>query len=160
VLVYRAYFAKAPKEGYGRYKTVRLDTTPPDRPAIDEAFMVPFGGAAPAVKNALLIRRVYAHVWDNTGGPGRGLPGLLRPRPVQSHGPPCTAEPLTREAYHNSRWIAEPLPSVRLLPGEWTVACAVIVGAASRAVDQPQPPAYILAGGHRDGGGRRDRLVQ
>jgi acetyl-CoA acetyltransferase len=63
-------------------------------------------------------------------------------------------KPLTRDAYHNSRWISEPLHLFDCCQ-ESDGACAIIVSSASRAVDQPQPPAYILAavtGMEADGG--------
>lgn len=151
VLVYRA-ICQGTEGRYGRYNGPAR-YSPPGPAAIDEAFMVPFGAAAPTVKNALLIRRFmtqfdisqeamaeislacYAHA-------------QLNPRAVM-----C-GKPLTREAYHASRWIAEPLHLYDCCQ-ESDGACAVIVSSAEVAMDLAQPPAWIRAAvtGMDQGGG-------
>jgi acetyl-CoA acetyltransferase len=62
--------------------------------------------------------------------------------------------PLTREQYHASRYIAEPLHLYDCCQ-ESDGACAVIISAADRAADLPNKPAYILAAvtGMNAGGG-------
>lgn len=119
----------------------------------EQAYLTPFGAAAPVVRNALIGRRfmhdhgiaqdtlaeislaAYAHAQHN-------------PRAVM-HG-----RPLSREAYHASRWIAEPLHLFDCCQ-ESDGACAVVVTSRERARDLAQPPAFILGGavGIQPGGG-------
>ena len=119
----------------------------------EQAYLTPFGAAAPVVRNALIGRRfmhdhgivqdtlaeislaAYAHAQHN-------------PRAVM-HG-----RPLSRDAYHASRWIAEPLHLFDCCQ-ESDGACAVVVTSRERARDLAQPPAFILGGavGIQPGGG-------
>jgi acetyl-CoA acetyltransferase len=136
VLVFRALHQGA--EGrYGQYAGGGAAVN-------DAAFTVPFGAAMPVVKNALLtaafLRRhkisqealadialaSYAHAQHN-------------PRAIMY------GKPLTREAYHASRWIAEPLHLYDCCQ-ESDGACAIIVSSGAAARDGRQPPAYLLAG--------------
>jgi acetyl-CoA acetyltransferase len=145
VLVYRAI--NQGNEGrYGRFSGG-------SQAAQNQAFLVPFGAATAVVKNALLINQYmrdhgisqealadislasYAHAQSN-------------PRAVMY------GRPLTREAYHASRWIAEPLHLYDCCQ-ESDGACAVIISRADRARDLPNRPAYVLAAvtGMRPDGG-------
>lgn len=110
----------------------------------EEAYRAPFGAGVPAVWNAILTKRFmhdyavsqealaeialacYAHAQRN-------------PRAVMY------GRPLTREAYHNSRWITEPFHLFDCCQ-ESDGACALVLTSAERARDLRRPPAYILAG--------------
>lgn len=145
VVVYRAI--NQGREGrYGRSRG-------PAVAAGEEAYRAPFGAAVPAIWNALLTTRFmhdyaisqdalaeialacYAHAQRN-------------PRAVMY------GRPLTREAYHNSRWIAEPFHLFDCCQ-ESDGACALIITSAESARGLRRPPAYILAGasGMESGGG-------
>jgi acetyl-CoA acetyltransferase len=123
----------------------RFGQARPSGPATDEAaYLTPFGAAAPVVRNALLTARfmhlyrippdalaeislaAYAHAQRN-------------PRAVM-HG-----RPLTREAYHASRLIAEPFHLFDCCQ-ENDGAAAVVITSSDRARDLRRPPAYILTG--------------
>jgi acetyl-CoA acetyltransferase len=141
VLVYRA-ISQGTEGRYGRYN-VPGRYNAPGPSAIDEAFMVPFGGAAATVKNALLIKR-FMHDY-NISQEALAEISLACYEHAQSNPRAIMyGRPLTREAYHASRWIAEPLHLYDCCQ-ESDGACAIIVSAADRAVDQPNRPAYILA---------------
>lgn len=108
------------------------------------AYLSPFGAAAPVVRNALLAARfladhglscdplaeislaAYAHAQRN-------------PRAVMY------GRPLTREAYDDSRVIAEPFHLFDCCQ-ENDGACAVVVTSTERARDLRQPPAVIVGG--------------
>jgi acetyl-CoA acetyltransferase len=145
VVVYRAI--NQGREGrYGRSRG-------PSVAAGEEAYRAPFGAAVPAIWNALLTKRFmhdyavsqdalaeialacYAHAQHN-------------PRAVMY------GRPLTREAYHNSRWIAEPFHLFDCCQ-ENDGACALVLTSGEHARDLRKPPAYILAGasGMESGGG-------
>jgi acetyl-CoA acetyltransferase len=141
VLVYRA-ICQGTEGRYGRYNAPgRYNPAGPS--ATDEAFMVPFGAAVAAVKNALLIKRfMHEHGISQEALADISLAcyehAQSNPRAIMY------GRPLTREAYHASRWIAEPLHLYDCCQ-ESDGACAIIVSPADRALDQPNPPAYILA---------------
>jgi acetyl-CoA acetyltransferase len=145
VLVFRALHQGA--EGrYGRYQG-------PGRAAGQAAYLVPFGAAMPAVKNALLIRRFM----DRYGISQEALAEIaLASYEHAQHNPRAVmyGRPLTREAYHNSRWIAEPLHLYDCCQ-ESDGACAIVMSPSDRAADMPNKPAYILAAvtGMGKGGG-------
>jgi acetyl-CoA acetyltransferase len=135
------------REGrYGRYNGA-------DRVGKQDAFLVPFGAAMPVVKNALLIKK-FMHQY---GISQEALAEIaLASYGHAQHNPRAVmyGKPLTREAYHASRWIAEPLHLYDCCQ-ENDGACAVIVSSAERAADAPSVPAYLLAGASgmdRDGG--------
>jgi len=146
VLVYRAI--NQGNEGrYGRFQGG-------DHAAQQQAFLVPFGAATAVVKNALLISQFMRdHGISQEALADISLASYahaqLNPRAVM-HG-----KPLTREQYHASRWIAEPLHLYDCCQ-ESDGACAVIVSRADRAADLPNRPAYVLAAvtGMNPGGGR------
>lgn len=131
---------------YGRYNAA-------GRPEKGEAFLVPFGAAMPVVKNALLIKR-FMH---DHGVTQEALASIALASYEHAQSNPRAVmygKPLTREAYHLSRWIAEPLHLYDCCQ-ESDGACAVILSSASQARSLRQKPAYVLAGAtgmERDGG--------
>jgi acetyl-CoA acetyltransferase len=141
VLVYRAI--NQGEEGrYGRYQVPGpYNAAGPS--GTDEAFMVPFGGAVAVIKNALLIKR-FMHEY---GVSQEALAEISLTCYEHAQSNPRAlmyGKPLTREMYHASRWIAEPLHLYDCCQ-ENDGACAIIVSSGERAVDQPQRPAYIAA---------------
>jgi acetyl-CoA acetyltransferase len=151
VLVYRA-ICQGTEGRYGRYNgPARYSPSGPS--GIDEAFMVPFGAAAPTVKNALLIRR-FMHEHDITQEALADISLACYAHAQSNPRAIMYGKPLTREAYHRSRWIAEPLHLYDCCQ-ESDGACAIIVSSAEQAVDLAQPPAHILAAvtGMEPGGG-------
>jgi acetyl-CoA acetyltransferase len=145
VVVFRSLHQGA--EGrYGRYNQTA-------RPARGDAFLVPFGAAMPVVKNALLIKK-FMHTY---GISQEALADIALADYFHAQRNPRAVmygRPLTREAYHASRWIAEPLHLYDCCQ-ESDGACAVIVSSAEQARDLRRPPAWILAGatGMHPGGG-------
>ena len=145
VIVFRSLHQGA--EGrYGRYNQNA-------RPTRDQAFLVPFGAAMPVVKNALLARKfMHTHGISQEALADIALADYFHaqrnPRAVMY------GKPLTREAYHASRWIAEPLHLYDCCQ-ESDGACAVIVSSGDQARSLRQPPAWLLAGatGMESGGG-------
>ena len=141
VLVYRA-LCQGSEGRYGRYNgPPRYSPSGPS--ALDDAFMVPFGGAAPVVKNALLATS-FMHKY---GISQEALADVSLACYEHAQSNPLAimyGRPLTRQAYHGSRFIAEPLHLYDCCQ-ESDGACAVILSAAERAVDQPQLPVYVLA---------------
>jgi acetyl-CoA acetyltransferase len=153
VIVYRGI--NQGREGrFGRVEHGRFDrassTPSASRPLYrdlvvsgEHAYDIPYGGGAPVVWNALRSMKFmhkygisqdqlaeialadYAHAQRN-------------PRAVMY------GRPLTREQYHNSRWIAEPFHLYDCCQ-ENDGACAVVVSSAERALDGPAKPAFILA---------------
>ena len=126
---------------FGRFGQARG----PNRVAGGQAYTSPYGLVTPAQNCAIQTRRFmyeygisqealaeislasYAHAQRN-------------PRAVR-HG-----RPLTREDYHNSRWIVEPFHLFDCCQ-ENDGAAAVILTTAERASDLPRPPAYIKSTG-------------
>ena len=145
VVVFRSLHQGA--EGrYGRYNQTA-------RPTRGDAFLVPFGAAMPVVKNALLTRKfMHTHGISQEALADIALADYFHaqrnPRAVMY------GKPLTREAYHASRWIAEPLHLYDCCQ-ESDGACAVILSSADQSRDLRQPPAWLLAGatGMNSGGG-------
>jgi acetyl-CoA acetyltransferase len=145
VLVYRAI--NQGNEGrYGRFQGG-------SHASQKDAFLVPFGAATAVVKNALLISRYMRdHGITQEALADISLASYahaqLNPRAVMY------GKPLTREQYHASRWIAEPLHLYDCCQ-ESDGACAIIISRADRAVDMPNKPAFILAAvtGMRASGG-------
>ncbi len=123
----------------------RFGQARPSGAATEEAaYLTPFGAAAPVVRNALLTTSfmhryrisqealaeislaAYAHAQRN-------------PRAVMY------GRPLSRQAYHASRVIADPFHLFDCCQ-ENDGAAAVVVTSAERARDLRRTPAYILAG--------------
>lgn len=139
---------------YGRYSADAVTQRGAARPEQDQAFLVPFGAATPVVKNALLTKK-YLHTH---GISQEALADIALASYFHAQRNPNAVmygKPLTREAYHASRWIAEPLHLYDCCQ-ESDGACAVIVSGAAAARDLRRPPAWILAGatGMVSGGGR------
>ena len=110
----------------------------------EEAYLAPFGVGAPVIKNALLVKKFMS----DFGISQESLAEIsLAAYAHAQHNPRAVmyGRALTREAYHASRWIAEPFHLFDCCQ-ENDGAAAVVVTTAERAVDLPQPPAYILAG--------------
>ncbi|GAA0611932.1 lipid-transfer protein [Sporichthya brevicatena] len=136
VIVFRA-LNQGTEGRYGRYNATA-------RPDNDHAFTVPFGAAMPVVKNALLTRKfLHQHRISQDALADIALASYehaqYNPRAIMY------GKPLTREAYHASRWIAEPLHLYDCCQ-ESDGACALIVSSASAARVGRQKPAYLLAG--------------
>jgi acetyl-CoA acetyltransferase len=110
----------------------------------DQAYRSPFGAAAPVVWNALLVKK-FMHQY-NVSQEALAEVSLAAYAHAQ-HNPRAVmyGRPLTREAYHASRWIAEPFHLFDCCQ-ENDGAAAVVITTGERARDLPQPPAYILAG--------------
>lgn len=110
----------------------------------EQAYLAPFGVAAPVVKNALLVKK-FMHDHDISQDALAEISlaayahAQYNPRAVM-HG-----RQLTREGYHASRWIAEPFHLFDCCQQN-DGAAAVVVTTGERARDLAQPPAYILAG--------------
>jgi len=141
-------------QGYARYVVVfralaqgqfgRFGQARAEKQASGEnAYLVPFGVAAPVVRNALQTRRfMHRYAVSQEALAEIALAAYahaqLNPRAVR-HG-----KPLTREAYHASRWIAEPFHLFDCCQ-ENDGAAAIVITSAERARDLARRPAYIRA---------------
>ncbi|MGE3622170.1 MAG: acetyl-CoA acetyltransferase [Acidimicrobiia bacterium] len=118
-----------------------------------DAFAVPFGNASAVVKNALLTRRfMHEHGVSQEALAEISLASYEHAQ--LNPGAIMYGRPLTREAYHASRWIAEPLHLYDCCQ-ESDGAAAVVLSPADRAADLPRTPVYVLAavtGMHSAGG--------
>ena len=118
-----------------------------------QAYMSPYGMVTPAQTCAILTRR-FMHEYGITQEALAEISlasyahAQRNPRAVRY------GRPLTREDYHNSRWIVEPFHLFDYCQ-ESDGAAAVIITTAERAKDLSGPPAYIKATaqgmGHRAG---------
>lgn len=135
VVVYRAI--NQGREGrYGRPKGVQTATG-------EAAYTVPFGVGAPAVRDALRTKKfmeLYGVSQDALAAIALAdyAHAQYNPRAVMF------GRPLTAEAYHASRWIAEPYHLYDCCQ-ENDGACALVVVARQRAEELTDRPAYILA---------------
>ena len=124
----------------GRFGQARSIT-----PAAEEfAYLAPFGAAAPVVRNAIIANK-FMHKY---GISQEALADIsLACYAHAQHNPRAVmyGRPLTRDDYHQSRWIAEPLHLYDCCQ-ENDGAAAVVVTTSERARDLRQPPAYILGG--------------
>jgi acetyl-CoA acetyltransferase len=143
VVVYRA-LAQGQFHRYGQAARPRRASGP-------AAFTAPYGMLSPAQITAMQTARFmhdhgvsqealaevalacYAHAQRN-------------PRAIRY------GQPLTREAYHASRWIAEPFHLYDCCP-ENDGAAAIVVTTPERARDLAKPPVAIVAGSHGLGAG-------
>jgi acetyl-CoA acetyltransferase len=117
------------------------------------AFTVPYGLSTPAQICAMQTMR-YMH---DHGVTQDSLAEIVLASYAHAQRNPRAIRygtPLTREEYHASRWIAEPLHLYDCCP-ENDGAAAMVVTTAERARDLRQPPVSIVAGAHglpaRDG---------
>lgn len=145
VVVYRA-INQGDEGRYGRFQGG-------SHAADNQAFLVPFGAATAVVKNALLISE---HMRRH-GISQEALAEIALASYAHAQRNPDAVmygKPLTREQYHASRWIAEPLHLYDCCQ-ESDGACAIVVSSSDRAADLPHEPAYIMAAvtGMRPGGG-------
>jgi acetyl-CoA acetyltransferase len=112
-------------------------------------FTVPYGLTTPAQKIAMRVRRfMHEHKITQDALAAVSLAAYhhaqFNPRAVMY------GRPLTREAYDNSRWIAEPFHLFDCCM-ENDGAAAVILTTAERARDLKQKPAYIMAAAQGSG---------
>ena len=99
----------------------------------EEAYLAPFGVGAPVIKNALLVKKFMS----DFGISQESLAEIsLAAYAHAQHNPRAVmyGRALTREAYHASRWIAEPFHLFDCCQ-ENDGAAAVVVTTAERAVD-------------------------
>lgn len=135
VVIYRSL-----SQGIKRYGQAHS----PEVTAGDGAYRVPYGLGAPAAFNAVLSTR-YMHQHDITQ---EALAEIALASYAHAQANPRAimyGKPLSREAYHASRWIAEPFHLYDCCQ-ESDGACALVVTSSERAVDCAKPPAYISAG--------------
>lgn len=110
----------------------------------EAAYLAPFGVAAPVVRNALMTSAfMHRHEIDQDSLAEIALAANAHaqrnPRAVMY------GKPLTREAYHESRWIAEPFHLYDCCQAN-DGAAAVVLTSAERARDLPNRPVYVMAG--------------
>lgn len=109
----------------------------------EAAYRVPYGLGAPVAFNAILSTK-YMH---DHGISQDALAEIALASYAHAQNNPRAimyGRPLTREKYHDSRWIAEPFHLYDCCQ-ESDGACAVVVTTADRAADLAKPPAYIRA---------------
>jgi acetyl-CoA acetyltransferase len=135
VVVYRAI--NQGREGrYGRPQGVSTARG-------EQAYTVPFGIGAPAMRDALRTMKFM----DQHGISQEALAAIaLADYAHAQHNPRAVmyGHPLTAEAYHASRWIAEPYHLFDCCQ-ENDGACAVVVTSRQRAEALTDHPAYIVA---------------
>jgi acetyl-CoA acetyltransferase len=105
-------------------------------------YTVPFGVQSPVQEMAIIARR-HMHLYGTTEDHFGEVAVAFR-RHAAANPAAIMRAPMSMEAHHASRWIAEPL---RLLDCciESDGACAAILTSAARARDCRQRPAYVLA---------------
>ena len=109
----------------------------------ENAYLAPFGVAAPVVRNALMVRR-YMH---EHGVGQEALAEIALAAYAHAQRNPRAVRygrPLSREEYHASRWIAEPFHLFDCCQ-ESDGAAAVALTTAERARDLARPPVYLRA---------------
>lgn len=108
-----------------------------------QAYITPYGLVTPAQTCAMQTRR-FMHEY---GVSQEALAEIALASYAHAQRNPRAVrygQPLTREQYHDSRWIVEPLHLFDCCQ-ESDGAAAVVITSAERAVDLRQPPAYIKA---------------
>jgi acetyl-CoA acetyltransferase len=137
VLVWRALHRPHSRRGAGRGGSLRA--------AGDAQFLAPYGAGSIVQTHAFAWQR-YMHRY---GATREALAALaLNSRRNANLNPRAFffKEPMTRDDYFNSRWIAEPLCLFDCdVPVDGCVA--LIVTSAQHARDLPNPPAYIAGYG-------------
>jgi len=114
-------------------------------PAVDEfAYLSPFGAAAPVVRNAIIAQK-FMHKYGISQEALADISLACYAHAQRNPRAVMYGRPITRDDYHNSRWIAEPLHLYDCCQ-ENDGAAAVVVASSERARDLGQPPAYILGG--------------
>src|SRR6478735_4757931 len=138
VVVYRA-LAQGQFHRYGQAGR-------PRRAAGAQAYTAPYGMLSPAQITAMQTMR-YMH--DHGVGQEALAEVALACYAHAQRNPRAIryGQPLTREQYHASRWIAEPFHLYDCCP-ENDGAAAIVVTTPQRARDLAKPPVAIVAGAH------------
>jgi acetyl-CoA acetyltransferase len=110
----------------------------------EQAFLTPFGVAAPVVSNALRST-LFMHRYGVTQDQLAEIALADYHHAQYNSRAVMYGRPLSRDQYHASRWIAEPFHLFDCCQ-ENDGAAAVVVTSAERAADLRQRPAYVLAG--------------
>jgi acetyl-CoA acetyltransferase len=104
----------------------------------------PWGLLRPVDEVAMLTRR-YMHEYGGTRDHLANVALAFRKHANRNPAATMHAKPLTREHYMEARWISEPLCLFDNCL-ETDGALAIVMVAADRAPDLPQPPVYVHSG--------------
>jgi acetyl-CoA acetyltransferase len=113
----------------------------PERVGGQHQWTRPFGLLRPVDEIAMLARR-YFHEYGGTRDHLANVALAFRAHANRNPGAMMHAQPLTREQYHQARWISEPLCLYDNCLESDGAGAVVIVG-ADRAVDCRRDPVYV-----------------